>query len=128
MASCFRVSKASIGQNQLQPTLEMVRVLLLTACATVAAAQFNIKHTQYGTSPPVYPSPRTCGAGGWDAALEKAQAFVADLTTEEKAQIITGQAGQMVYTTASTTPYSLVICTVSLSALFTEHAMNAALT
>ena len=90
MASCFRVSKASIGQNQLQPTLEMVRVLLLTACATVAAAQFNIKHTQYGTSPPVYPSPRTCGAGGWDAALEKAQTFVADLTTEEKAQIITG--------------------------------------
>ena len=69
---------------------EMIRALFLVACATAAAAQFNVKHTQYGTSPPVYPSPRTCGAGGWDAALEKAQAFVAELTIEEKAQMVTG--------------------------------------
>ncbi|CAG5158099.1 uncharacterized protein ALTATR162_LOCUS4982 [Alternaria atra] len=67
----------------------MVRALPLSACATAVAAQFNVKHTQYGTSPPVYPSPRTCGAGGWDGALEKARAFVAELTIEEKAQMVT---------------------------------------
>jgi len=68
----------------------MIRALFLVACATVVGAQFQVKHTQYGTSPRVYPSPRTCGAGGWEAALEKAQAFVAELTVEEKAQMVTG--------------------------------------
>jgi beta-glucosidase len=69
----------------------MVRTLPLVAYATAVAAQFNVKHTQYGTSPPVYPSPRTYGAGGWNAALKEAQAFVAELTTEEKAQMVTGK-------------------------------------
>ena len=68
----------------------MLRTLALFGYAAAVTAQFNINHTQYGTSPPVYPSPQTSGAGGWDAALEKAQAFLAELSTEEKAQIVTG--------------------------------------
>ena len=68
----------------------MLRTLSLLGCAATVAAQFNISHTQYGTSPPIYPSPQISGAGGWDAALEKAHAFLAELTTEEKAQIVTG--------------------------------------
>ncbi|KAF3767937.1 family 3 glycoside hydrolase [Cryphonectria parasitica EP155] len=51
---------------------------------------------QYGFSDPVYPSPNTTGAGGWEAALAKAQAFVAELTIEEKAQMVTGVAGPCV--------------------------------
>ncbi|KAF1343753.1 hypothetical protein EJ07DRAFT_169400 [Lizonia empirigonia] len=74
----------------------MLRILSLLGFASAVAAQFNIRHTQYGTSPPVYPSPQISGTGGWDAALGKAQAFLAELTTEEKAQIVTGTAGPCV--------------------------------
>ncbi|KAL6711093.1 hypothetical protein ACN47E_006968 [Coniothyrium glycines] len=52
--------------------------------------------TEYGSSPPVYPSPNATGIGGWEAAVEKAKAFVAQLTTEEKADMVTGQAGPCV--------------------------------
>ncbi|USP73528.1 glycoside hydrolase family 3 protein [Curvularia clavata] len=52
--------------------------------------------TEYGSSPPVYPSPKTSGAGGWEMGLEKAKAFVAQLTLEEKADMVTGQAGPCV--------------------------------
>jgi beta-glucosidase len=52
--------------------------------------------TEYGSSPAVYPSPNITGVGGWEAALEKAKAFVAQLTTEEKADMVTGQAGPCV--------------------------------
>jgi hypothetical protein len=31
------------------------------------------------------------GAGGWEAALKKAQAFVGNLTLEEKARMVTGR-------------------------------------
>jgi beta-glucosidase len=68
----------------------MLRTWSLVGLAATAAAQFNVNHTQYGTSPPVYPSPQISGAGGWGAALEKARAFLAQLSTEEKAQIVTG--------------------------------------
>ncbi|KAJ9143384.1 Beta-glucosidase 2 [Pleurostoma richardsiae] len=51
---------------------------------------------QYGHSPPVYPSPQTSGAGGWEAALAKAQAFLAELTLEEKAGMTTGMPGPCV--------------------------------
>jgi beta-glucosidase len=51
---------------------------------------------EYGHSPAVYPSPNITGVGGWEAALEKAKAFVAQLTTEEKADMVTGQAGPCV--------------------------------
>ncbi|KAJ4363052.1 hypothetical protein N0V83_010170 [Neocucurbitaria cava] len=52
--------------------------------------------TEYGSSPPVYPSPNITGVGGWEDALEKAKAFVAQLTIEEKADMVTGQAGPCV--------------------------------
>ncbi|KAI8931261.1 hypothetical protein NX059_011608 [Plenodomus lindquistii] len=52
--------------------------------------------TEYGSSPPFYPQPNATGAGGWEAAVEKAKAFVAQLTIEEKADMVTGQAGPCV--------------------------------
>ncbi|RYN48985.1 hypothetical protein AA0117_g13427, partial [Alternaria alternata] len=55
------------------------------------AAQFDFTHTQYETSPPVYPSPYTTGAGGWDQALDMARDFVGQLTLEEKAGMVTGR-------------------------------------
>ena len=36
------------------------------------------------------------GAGGWDAALSKAQAFVSQLTLDEKAYMVTGTTGPCV--------------------------------
>ena len=36
------------------------------------------------------------GVGGWEMGLEKAKAFVAQLTLEEKADMVTGQAGPCV--------------------------------
>lgn len=68
----------------------MLRSLSLLGYATAVVAQFNISHTEYGTSPAVYPSPQISGLGGWNAALEKAQAFLAELTLPEKAQMVTG--------------------------------------
>ncbi|KAF2847011.1 glycoside hydrolase family 3 protein [Plenodomus tracheiphilus IPT5] len=52
--------------------------------------------TEYGSSPPVYPSPNITGAGGWEEALQKAKDWVAQLTIEEKADMVTGQAGPCV--------------------------------
>ncbi|KAL2133974.1 hypothetical protein VTI74DRAFT_1277 [Chaetomium olivicolor] len=51
---------------------------------------------QYGHSPSVYPSPNATGNGGWEAALAKAKAFVAKLTPEEKANMVTGYPGPCV--------------------------------
>ncbi|KAL4745246.1 putative beta-glucosidase G [Aspergillus terricola var. indicus] len=50
----------------------------------------------YGHSPAVYPSPNTTGNGGWETALAQAQDFVAQLTLEEKTNIVTGQPGPCV--------------------------------
>jgi hypothetical protein len=63
------------------PSSTMLRPLCLLGYAATIAAQFSFEHTQ---------SPQISGAGGWDAALEKAQAFLAELTAEEKAQLATG--------------------------------------
>ncbi|KAJ5660093.1 hypothetical protein N7507_006544 [Penicillium longicatenatum] len=49
-----------------------------------------------GHSPPVFPSPKINGTGGWEAALHKAQKWVKKLTTEEKAWMATGQPGPCV--------------------------------
>lgn len=68
----------------------MLRSWFIVAYASAALAQFHVNHTQYEGSPVVYPSPRTVGIGGWDAALEKARAFLAALTIEENAQVVTG--------------------------------------
>ncbi|KAF2738686.1 beta-glucosidase [Polyplosphaeria fusca] len=50
----------------------------------------------YGHSPAVLPSPNATGDGGWEAAFVKAQAFAAQLTVEEKADMVTGQPGPCV--------------------------------
>ncbi|KAJ6089940.1 hypothetical protein N7467_005156 [Penicillium canescens] len=50
----------------------------------------------YGHSPAVLPSPNATGSGGWDEAFSKAQQFVAKLTIEEKADMVTGQPGPCV--------------------------------
>ncbi|KAK1239685.1 hypothetical protein MKX07_001139 [Trichoderma sp. CBMAI-0711] len=44
----------------------------------------------YGQSPPVYPSPEMIGGDGWEAAYQKAKAFVGDLTLEEKVNLTAG--------------------------------------
>jgi beta-glucosidase len=49
----------------------------------------------YSTSPPIYPSPPMTGAG-WEAAFAQADAFVSNLTLEEKAQLVTGTSGPCV--------------------------------
>ncbi|PTB35142.1 uncharacterized protein TrAFT101_002327 [Trichoderma asperellum] len=50
----------------------------------------------YGHSPPVLPSPNATGLGGWDEAFAEARRFVAQLTLEEKADMVTGQPGPCV--------------------------------
>ncbi|KAJ5882328.1 Glycoside hydrolase family 3 [Penicillium soppii] len=50
----------------------------------------------YGHSPAVLPSPNATGSGDWDAAYAKAQNFVAKLTIDEKADMVTGQPGPCV--------------------------------
>ncbi|KAI1343480.1 beta-glucosidase-related glycosidase [Xylariaceae sp. FL0016] len=50
----------------------------------------------YGHSPAVLPSPNMTGAGGWEDALTKARAFVAELTLDEKADMVTGTPGPCV--------------------------------
>ncbi|KXT02631.1 hypothetical protein AC578_1161 [Pseudocercospora eumusae] len=79
-----------------------VAAAVLASVATVQA-QGNFtqpgpawNHEDYTTSPPVYPSPNTTGAGGWEAALEKAKNWVAQLTTDEKALLVTGTEGPCV--------------------------------
>ncbi|KIV87904.1 hypothetical protein PV11_03420 [Exophiala sideris] len=49
----------------------------------------------YSTSPAVYPSPPTQGID-WETAFAQAQAFVSNLTLEEKAQLVTGTSGPCV--------------------------------
>ncbi|KAF2658662.1 glycoside hydrolase family 3 protein [Lophiostoma macrostomum CBS 122681] len=50
----------------------------------------------YGHSPSVLPAPNATGNGGWEDALAKAREFVAQLTLEEKADMVTGQPGPCV--------------------------------
>ncbi|KAF2648787.1 glycoside hydrolase family 3 protein [Lophiostoma macrostomum CBS 122681] len=61
--------------------------LIGLVCATASVAALDY------LSPPVYPSPNITGSGGWEAALSKAQAFVDQLTLEEKADMVTGTPG-----------------------------------
>ncbi|TFK45955.1 putative beta-glucosidase G [Heliocybe sulcata] len=67
------------------------RAALLTLLACGASAQWE--SGSYGYSPPVYPSPNMTGLGGWQSALAKADAFLSQLTLDEKAQMVTGTPG-----------------------------------
>ncbi|KAG9238928.1 glycosyl hydrolase family 3 N terminal domain-containing protein [Amylocarpus encephaloides] len=71
-----------------------VAAFAASASAIVQPANYTILG-QYGNSPPVYPSPHTNGIG-WEAALDKAKAFVAQLTPQEKDDMVTGTPGPCV--------------------------------
>ncbi|KAH8701551.1 glycoside hydrolase superfamily [Talaromyces proteolyticus] len=44
----------------------------------------------YGGSPPVYPTPEGSGAGAWASAYDRARGLLANMSTEEKAGILSG--------------------------------------
>ncbi|KAL2075129.1 hypothetical protein VTL71DRAFT_71 [Oculimacula yallundae] len=69
--------------------------LLAPALAVVQPLNTTILG-QYGHSPAVYPSPNATGIGGWEEALVKARAWTAQLTLEEKADMVTGRPGPCV--------------------------------
>lgn len=73
----------------------MVVMLVLTALLAALLGDVVAQDSDYGSSPPVYPSPGTQGIG-WEAAFVRAEAFVANLTMEEKAQLVTGTSGPCV--------------------------------
>lgn len=77
----------------------MLAILLLSLVAVVDA-QNGFDGGPYFTSPgsSFYPSPNVTGAGGWEAALFKADAFVAQLNLTEKVYIVTGADGACVGT------------------------------
>ncbi|KAF2163305.1 glycoside hydrolase family 3 protein [Zasmidium cellare ATCC 36951] len=52
-------------------------------------------HEDFTTSPPVYPSPNITGLV-WEDAFERAKAWVAQLTLDEKAHLVTGTEGPCV--------------------------------
>ncbi|TKA81302.1 putative beta-glucosidase G [Cryomyces minteri] len=78
----------------------MVFSSILQACVLLGGASSamgqGFDHSLYTSSPPVYPSPNTTGAGGWQNALSRANAFVSQLTLEEKASMVTGTTGPCV--------------------------------
>ncbi|PVH81067.1 glycoside hydrolase family 3 protein [Cadophora sp. DSE1049] len=65
-----------------------------TACLLLPATSAQELITEdsyfYGQSEPVYPTPQTSGSGAWGEAIVKAQAFVAQLSLEEKTSITGG--------------------------------------
>ncbi|KIW33155.1 uncharacterized protein PV07_00026 [Cladophialophora immunda] len=71
------------------------KMLLVTLWSSLLALTAQSVAQDYGTSPPVYPSPPGTGIG-WEAAFAQAQAFVSNLTLEEKTQLVTGIEGPCV--------------------------------
>ncbi|KAI4716172.1 hypothetical protein E4T48_07615 [Aureobasidium sp. EXF-10727] len=67
----------------------------LAAIGLAGAQNSSWDHSQFTSSPPVYPSPETAGIG-WESALTQAEAFLANLTLVEKAGLVTGSAGPCV--------------------------------
>ncbi|KAF2085642.1 glycoside hydrolase family 3 protein [Saccharata proteae CBS 121410] len=75
--------------------LRDIATLLLGVAAGVNGLQ-EWDHSLYTSSPPVYPSPETQGAGGWENATSKANAFMSNMTLEEKVSMLTGANGPCV--------------------------------
>ncbi|KAG9573144.1 glycoside hydrolase family 3 protein, partial [Aureobasidium melanogenum] len=67
----------------------------LAAIGLASAQNSSWDHNLFTSSPPVYPSPETAGIG-WETALAQAEAFLANLTLEEKAGLVTGSSGPCV--------------------------------
>ncbi|KAH0288274.1 hypothetical protein M436DRAFT_73552 [Aureobasidium namibiae CBS 147.97] len=78
----------------MHPPLNSIAVAL-AAIGLAGAQNSSWDHNLFTSSPPVYPSPETAGIG-WETALAQAEAFLANLTLEEKAGIVTGSAGPCV--------------------------------
>ncbi|KAG2420488.1 beta-glucosidase [Aspergillus terreus] len=72
--------------------LGLVGLLAGVSVSSAAPSVQNITSDTYfyGQSPPVYPSPEGNGTGSWAAAYQKAKAFVAQLTPEEKVNLTAG--------------------------------------
>ncbi|XMA16627.1 hypothetical protein WAI453_009418 [Rhynchosporium graminicola] len=72
----------------------VLSLLVVTASlllpATLAQQLITEDSYFYGQSEPVYPTPETSGTGAWGEAISKAQAFVAQLSLEEKTSITGG--------------------------------------
>ncbi|RVX66938.1 hypothetical protein B0A52_09062 [Exophiala mesophila] len=69
---------------------------LTTLLAVLSPHKHNrVYANEFTSSPPVYPSPPSRGLG-WEWAFTQASYFVANLTLEEKAQIVTGTPGPCV--------------------------------
>ncbi|RMZ42013.1 hypothetical protein AFCA_006858 [Aspergillus flavus] len=60
------------------------------SCAAPTQENITSDAYFYGQSPAVYPSPEGTGSGAWASAYEKAKAFVANLTPEEKVNLTAG--------------------------------------
>ncbi|PNS21539.1 Beta-glucosidase 1 [Sphaceloma murrayae] len=84
------------------PLLAAVPATYAQSCAVPGTTEAVFSNVQplnttilgpYGHSPSVLPSPNATGVGGWEAAIVKARAFVAQLTLEEKARMVTGEPG-----------------------------------
>ncbi|KAK5942634.1 hypothetical protein PMZ80_005199 [Knufia obscura] len=72
------------------PVLALGATTFLFASQAAAQAQITNDTAFYGQSEPVYPSPQIQGLGDWAAAYSQAQAFVAQLTIEEKTNLTGG--------------------------------------
>ncbi|KAF2146981.1 glycoside hydrolase family 3 protein [Aplosporella prunicola CBS 121167] len=76
-------------------------LFVAAAVAAVGNAAQDWDHSLFTNSPPVYPSPNMTGVeasglSGWEAAMQKAEAFTNNLTLEEKAVMLTGAPGPCV--------------------------------
>ncbi|RDW82444.1 beta-glucosidase-9 [Coleophoma cylindrospora] len=75
------------------PLLDLAAVIL--ACAAgVSGEAWN--SSLFTSSPDVFPSPQMSGIGGWEAAMAKANAFLANMTLQEKTIMLTGANGPCV--------------------------------
>ncbi|KIX92413.1 uncharacterized protein Z520_11888 [Fonsecaea multimorphosa CBS 102226] len=86
---------AMLSQKTLLKASGSPKMLLITLWSSLLALIAQGVAQDYGTSPPVYPSPPSTGIG-WEAAFAQAQKFVSNLTLEEKAQLVTGIDGPCV--------------------------------
>lgn len=72
-----------------------IKMAIFTLWSGLVALTAPCLAQNYGTSPPVYPSPPSHGHG-WENAFAQATHFVSNLTLDEKAQLVTGTAGPCV--------------------------------
>lgn len=72
--------------------MSVVAMAALLLRGVASQTQITNDTAFYGQSPPVYPSPQMQGLGAWASAFSQAQAFVAQLTIDEKTNLTGGYA------------------------------------